>query len=207
MGSWIRWGRLFPQEGSAEYRVRLPGVDLAPSVVVTELSGDRIAPQPARGNAAVTIVVFTDYQCAVCRIDHPGFARLAAGRPDVNLVYKEWAILGPASRRAARVALAADYQGRYQAARDTLMRVNVADQSAVARALVVAGLDLDRLARDLATHSGAIDRELARTSRQAFALGLSGTPAYLIGRRLVLGRLDESKLERLIARARAKARE
>lgn len=185
--------------GAAIDWARLPGIDLDANSVVAELEGDR--------RAGVTVVVFTDYQCAVCRIDHAGVERMAAARPDVHFVFKEWAILGPASRRAARVALAATYQERYPEARDALMRVSVADQGTMSAALVRAGVDLTRLSQDLVRHGGEIDRELARTSRQAFSLGLRGTPAYLIGRRLVVGRLSESKLQRLIARAEPLARE
>jgi protein-disulfide isomerase len=187
--------------GTAIDRVRLPGVDLDETPVLAELRAGSGAPATGNADARVTVVVFTDYQCGVCRIDHDGIARIAAGRPDLRFVFKEWAILGPASRRAARVALAAGYQGRYLEARDALMRVSVSDQNAMASALYGAGVDLPRLSSDLVGHGGEIDRELARTSRQAFSLGLAGTPAYLIGRRLVIGRLTESKLERLIARA------
>jgi protein-disulfide isomerase len=61
-------------------------------------------------------------------------------------------------------------------------------------------VDWPRLQRDLGRQARAIDAELARTSRQAFALGLPGTPAYLVGDRLVVGRLPASKLRRLLAR-------
>ena len=191
--------------GSAIDWARLPGVDLDASPVLAELRADRASPAAGPRDASVTIMVFTDYQCGVCRIDHRGLREMATERPDLRFVYKEWAILGLASRRAARVALAAAYQGRYAAARDVLMRVNVADADAMAQGLAGAGVELNRLARDLEKYGADIDRELARTSRQAFALGLAGTPAYLVGRRLVIGRLGESKLRRLIARAEAGA--
>ena len=178
---------------------RLPGVDLDPSSTVAELHASR--------SAAVTVVMFTDYQCAVCRIDHDGIGRVALARPDVQFVFNEWAILGPASRRPARLALAARYQGRYLEARDVLMRVSVSDQNVMASALAEAGVNLTALSQDLRRYGSEIDRELARTSRQAFSLGLAGTPAYLVGHRLVVGRLAENKLERLIARAENTIRE
>jgi protein-disulfide isomerase len=187
--------------GTAIDRARLPGVDLDQTSNLVDLRTGSDAPATGNANARVTVVVFTDYQCAVCRIDHDGIAGTAAASAGVRFVFKEWAILGSASRRAARVALAAGYQGRYLQARDALMRVKVSDQEFMASGLGSAGVDLARLERDLARFGGAIDRELARTSSQAFSLGLAGTPAYLIGRRLVIGRLTKSKLERLIARA------
>ncbi|HEV2567598.1 thioredoxin domain-containing protein [Sphingomonas sp.] len=187
--------------GSLLDRARLPGVDLDASSVVEQLHADHTAPATGSPQAAVQVVVFTDYRCGVCRIDHAGVKQVAIARPDVRFVFKEWAALGPTSRLAAETALASAYQGRYQAARDALMRAPLFDGASVQRALATAGLDLIWLEADLRRHRREIDRELALASRQAFSLGLPGTPAYLVGRRLVVGRLERGKLERLIARA------
>jgi len=175
--------------GSVNDALRLPGTDIALSPPVQEALADRASPSAGPANAPVTVLIFTDYRCAVCRRDHDDVARVIAAHPNVRFVFKEWAVLGSASREAARIALAARYQGRYLQTRDQLMRS------------IAVEADWPRLSRDLERHRGAIDAELARTGRQAFALGLPGTPAYLIGRRLVIGGLSERQLRRLIGRA------
>lgn len=175
--------------GSAIDALRLPGTDIALSPTVRDALADHASPSVGPVRAPVTVLIFTDYRCAVCRRDHDDVARVIASRPDVRFVFKEWAVLGSVSREAARIALAAAHQGRYLRVRDQLMR-----------SATVEG-DWPRLRRDLARHRGDIDAELARTGRQAFALGLPGTPAYLIERRLVIGGLSERQLRRLIERA------
>lgn len=180
--------------------VRLPGIDIAVTSALRELWTDRSAPSVGRADAPVTVVIFTDYRCGVCRRDHDGIADVIASEPRARFIFKEWAILSPASKDAARLALAAAYQGRYLAMHDRLMR-SALDPASLAAAARSAGVDLRRLERDLRQYRAPIDAELARTGRQAFALGLPGTPAYLIGRRLVIGGLSEGQLRRLIARA------
>lgn len=187
--------------GAAIDWMRLPGVTLDPTPILAELRADRAAPMAGRANGKVAVVVFTDYQCPVCRIDHRDMERVIKSDPDARFIFKEWAILGPASREAARVALAAAYQGRYLEVRDALMRTpGPLSSQRIEQAVIGAGADWQRLQQDLTAHGRDIDAELARTSRQAFSLSLPGTPAYLIGNRLVVGRLSESKLRRLIAR-------
>jgi protein-disulfide isomerase len=182
--------------------LRVPGIALDETPALQELRKGEGAPSSGPRDAAVTVVVITDYQCAVCRLDQPGLAELVGTEPEARFVFKEWAILGPPSREAARVALASAYQGHYQAVRDALMRtLPPLTPERVRQAAISAGADGERLDRDLARHRAAIDAELARTSRQAFGLGLPGTPAYLVGNRLVIGRLTESKLRQLIAQA------
>lgn len=182
--------------GSITDALRLPGVDVPTSPAMEALLADTLSPATGPDNATVTVVVFTDYRCAVCRRDHPGVMRVARSHTDTRFVFKEWAVLGPESRRLARLALAAQYQGRYLAVHDALMTQRRASDDDLAE------VDRMRLRRDMATHSEDIDRELARISRQAFALGLPGTPAYLVNQRLVVGGLSEAKLRRLVERAR-----
>jgi protein-disulfide isomerase len=177
----------------------LPGAALERSPALEALWADRNSPAIGPGQAPIQILVFTDYQCAACKADHDEVAAVARSET-ARFVFKEWAILGPASTLAARAALAARYQGRYDQMRDALMRgpgpPNRANILVAARR---AGVDPTRLQSDARTYEQKIDQEIARVSRQAFSLGLRGTPAYLIGRRLVVGSISAGQLRRLIA--------
>jgi protein-disulfide isomerase len=57
-------------------------------------------------------------------------------------------------------------------------------------AVASAGLDMPRLDSDLAAHGMAISGLLKRNDAEAKALGLEGTPVYLIGPFLVAAALD-----------------
>jgi len=159
----------------------------------------------ARG-ANLTIVTFTDYQCPACRRAHPQM--LAAVQEDgrVRLIYRDWPIFGVVSERAARLALASDYQGIYPAVHDALMRAGSLDDAVVRVAVEQAGGDWARLLADLARHRVAIDAHLARNAAQAQALGLEGTPGYLVGPVLIRGGIDEGAFRRAFAQARAEGR-
>lgn len=156
---------------------------------------------PAAGAAQpeVTVVVFTDYQCAICKITDPALTRLLAADPTVRVIWKDWPIRGPASNLAARVALAAHREGRYAQVHTALMAAN--GQLTPER--------IDAIAREAGAnpelakrHAREIDAQLARHSLQAFGLGLAGTPTYLVGPYLLEGGLDDYALEQAVARAR-----
>ena len=75
--------------------------------VVAAVLDDPGSPRAGPPGADVTIVVFTDYLCPICKATDPALARLQAADPRVRVVYKDWPIRGPVSELAARTALAA----------------------------------------------------------------------------------------------------
>jgi len=68
--------------------------------------------------------------------------------------------------------------------------------------LAGAGLDMDRLNRDLTTNAKAIDTILARNHDQAVAFGFKGTPSFIVGKFRVPGILTMAEFEMVIADAR-----
>lgn len=178
--------------------ISLPGVYLEDSPALEAMWADTGSPTLGPKGAPVQVLVFTDYQCASCKADHEHVeAEARSGK--AHFIFKEWAILGPLSTLAARAALAARYQGRYVQMRDALMRgPGRPDLGTILAAARRAGVNPTRLQSDLITQKRDIDQELARVSRQAFSLGLRGTPAYLVGRRLVVGSISARQLKRLL---------
>ena len=171
--------------------------------VVQAVLADRGSPSVGATSPDVTIVVFTDYQCPICRRTDAALARLVARDPEVKVVYKDWPILGEASKEAARTALASVPQGRYAAVHRSLMSLRApVDPVRVRQAAEQAGVDWARLTADRTRDGTAIDAQLARHSLQAFSLGLEGTPAYLVGPYLVRRGLDDRALATLVAAAR-----
>jgi protein-disulfide isomerase len=158
---------------------------------------------PVGGNPAgdVTLVEFFDYNCPYCRRVAPTVVKLKEADPDLRLVYKEFPILGPGSEFAARAALAARKQGKYVPFHNALMRATdqVTEQTVIEIAREV-GLDIERLEQDM--RDPAIEEAIARNLRLANALGINGTPSFVIGQEIVPGAADLETLQDLIARAR-----
>lgn len=180
-----------------------PGQALTLTPVVETVLNDAGSPVSGPADADVTIVVFTDYQCAICKRTDPALRRLLAEDRRVRVIWKDWPIRGPHSDYAARVALAANLQGRYDPVHDALMAAR--GPLTPARILDIAqeaGADPVRLDADLQAQARAIDTQLGRHRTQAFSLGLEGTPSYLVGPYLLQGGLDEGALAAAVRRAR-----
>lgn len=180
-----------------------PITRLKPTPVIAAILNDPLTPRFDPPDADVTLVVFTDYRCGVCKASNPAIQKVLKEDGRIRVLYKDWPIPGEASRIAARAAIAAHRQGKYPQFHDALMRVSgPLDEAAIEGAAVKAQIDLRRLRADLEAHHDEIDQILSRNAVQAFSLGLTGTPGFLVGPALVRGRLDKSGLEKLIAAAR-----
>jgi protein-disulfide isomerase len=168
-----------------------------------ELFDDADAPVAGNPAAGAAIVEFFDYRCPYCKQMHAPIKALLADDRDLRIVRKDIPILGPDSVVASRAALAARAQGRYPAMHDALMeyRGNL-DEAAVFRVARDAGLDVERLRRDM--DAPAVAALIRRNMALAQALGIGGTPAFVIGETLVPGAIDGATLRKLVAEARAK---
>ena len=160
---------------------------------------------PVMGNPAgdVAIVEFFDYRCPYCRRVADVVKKVVANDGKIRLVMKEFPILGPQSIQAARAALAAAKQGKYEEFHWALM-TEPGDMSDphIRRIAGSVGLDVERLQKDM--QSPDIDAMIRRNHELARALDINGTPAFVIGNTLVPGAVDLSTLKRLVAEARAK---
>jgi len=188
---------------SAALRQHQPRQVLTRTPVVAASLEDPGSPRFGPPSARVTIVVFTDYQCAVCRRTDGALHRLMARDPDVAVIFKDWPILGDGSRTAARAALAAHRQGRYREVHRAFMESRTRlDAERIRDLATAAGADWPRLLEDQTQHAEAIELQLRRHATQAWSLGIAGTPAYLVGPHLISGGLDDRALARAVADAR-----
>jgi protein-disulfide isomerase len=163
---------------------------------------------PVAGNVDgdVTIVEYFDFNCPYCRKLEPELRQVVQDDGKVRLVLKDWPILGPVSVVAARMALATKYQDKYLAAHDALFAVSSKlTEPRIRELLAGAGIDVDRAAHDLETHSAAIDVILARNNDQATAFGFRGTPSFIVGKFRVPGTLTMAQFDQVIADARKAA--
>ncbi len=146
----------------------------------------------------VTLVEFFDYNCGFCKRAVPDMMALLKDNPKLKVVLKEFPILGPGSTEAARVAVAVRMQDpggqKYLAFHQALFEQP--GQATREKALAAArkqGLDMARLERDLT--SDEVKATLAESTQLARALGISGTPGYVIGKEVVLGAVGTEELQ------------
>ena len=158
---------------------------------------------PVSGNAEgdVTVVEFFDYRCGYCKRALPAMTALLKEDAKVRVVWKEFPILGPVSVFAARAAMAAERQGKYYPFHLALMKEPKLTEGRVLELAVEAGLDPGRLRRDM--EDPAIQAYLDETRALARDIGITGTPAFVVGGTLVPGVVDAARMKALVAVARA----
>lgn len=173
--------------------------------VLTEAMVLRDPDVPVTGNldGDIAIVEWFDYQCPYCRKVEPELRQVVKDDGKVRLVLKDWPILGPVSVTAARMALASKFQDKYHAAHDAMMgNHSRLTEARIDELLAGAGVDMDRLRRDLSGRARQIDAILARNNAQASAFGFQGTPAFIVGHFRVPGVLTMEQFKLAIADAR-----
>lgn len=165
---------------------------------------DPAAPVGGNPEGDVTIVNFTDYNCPYCKKVAPVLARVVKEDGKIRHVYKDWPVIRPTSIDGAQLVLAAHRQGRYEQAHTALMGIpgSGIERERMREALRQAGMDMDRLDRDLAEKRDEIDSLIQRNMAQGDALGLTGTPSFLIGP-FRMSMLDYDGFRQVISDARA----
>ena len=153
----------------------------------------------------VTLVEFFDYSCGFCKRAMPDLLTLLKDDTRLKIVLKELPILGPGSLDAARVAVAVRMQDPGGQKYIAFHRELLGNQGPASRekALAVAkdqGIDMTRLEQDMA--SDEITSTLKEDVQLASAVGITGTPGYVIGQQVVLGAVGIAELKRKIDAAR-----
>jgi protein-disulfide isomerase len=166
---------------------------------------------PVAGNPQgdITIVAFFDYNCPFCKQSAPALEKLVKADGKIRLVYKDWPILTAASMHGAQLALAAKYQGKYEAVHQALMGIpgRRISKEQMTEAVKGTGVDVERLRQDLKQHAPEIVSLIQRNLDQADALGLQGTPVFLVGPFKVAASLDYEGFRKVVAEARAKQKQ
>lgn len=178
--------------------VRAEGED----AMTAALFHDPDTPILGNPNGDVAVVEFFDYRCPYCRRSAADLDTLAAEDSGVRLVMKEWPILGAKSVEAARGALAAHLQGQYAAVHWRLMQGEVqAGRDGLSELARDLGLDMARYEAD--RDSDRVTAMLARNDELASALGLTGTPGFVVGQAVIPGAVSLDTLRDLVAKARS----
>ena len=166
-----------------------------------DLENDANAPFMGNADGDAVIVEFFDYNCPYCKRAAADVKSLLAVDEDVRVVYREWPILGEGSVFAARAALAARAQDKYEEMHWALMELRGrAEEASVLAAARSVGLDLDQLLADM--EAPEVAAHIAASRELAQSLGFTGTPAFVIGDALVPGAVPLSDLQGYVAAIR-----
>jgi protein-disulfide isomerase len=153
----------------------------------------------------VTLVEFFDYNCGFCERALEHVEAMIELDPDLRVVLKDFPVLGQGSVDAARIGLAAMEQFDNETAIEfhtRLMRVRgQANGDNAARIAVELGADPDRLEAD--ANGTRVRDTLSENFEIADDLGLTGTPAWVIGDAVISGAVGPERLGLAIANVRS----
>ncbi|HEX5233644.1 MAG TPA: DsbA family protein [Bradyrhizobium sp.] len=153
----------------------------------------------------VTFVEFFDYNCGYCKRAMADMLDLMKTDPKLKVVLKEFPVLSPGSVEAAQVAVAVRMQDpggkKYLDFHQRLLGGRgPADKARALGAARDAGLDMTRLEKDLA--SPEVKATIDENFKLAEAMGMNGTPSYVIGKQVVVGAIGLEGLKEKIGLAR-----
>lgn len=154
----------------------------------------------------VTIVAYLDYNCPFCKKATPDIDQLIKTDGHIRLVYKDWPILSESSVYGAQMALAAKYQGKYEAVHAALMAITgrKITKDVMLETIKTAGVDMAQVEADLANHGADISALLKRNNLQAESMDMQGTPVFLIGPFKIAEALSYEGFKDAVAKVRAR---
>jgi protein-disulfide isomerase len=153
----------------------------------------------------VSVVEFFDYNCGYCKRAMADMLELLKDTK-LKFVLKEFPVLGEGSVQAAQVAAAVRMQDKTAGRKylefhqKLLGGRGAADKT---RALAIAkdvGMDMSRIEKDIA--SDEVKATLEESLKLAEALGLNGTPSYVIAGDVVVGAVGLKTLQEKVNAAR-----
>jgi len=152
----------------------------------------------------VTIVEFFDYNCGYCKQALSDMEDILASDPNIRFVLKEFPILGPNSLAAHRVANAVRLLApeKYAKFHRTLMGgTSMATEDSAIE--VAASLGLDEAAIRKSINENPSDDIVRGTYKLATALGVTGTPTYVVGNEALFGAVGKDAIKEKVANMRA----
>ena len=166
-----------------------------------DVFNDPDAPVLGNPKGDVTLVEFFDYRCPYCKAMADQIADVVKADGKTKLVMKEFAVLGPESVTAAKAALAARDQKKYEEFHRALMRLKEPlTEKTLMKTAGEVGLNTDKLKKDM--EDPKIDTMLKNNLKLAHDLDVDATPTFVIGDQIVTGAIPAQNLKQLIDQAR-----
>lgn len=162
---------------------------------------------PVGGNPKgdVTIVEFFDYQCGYCKMAEESTHKLLGEDKNIKYIYVNYPILSPASKEAAKAALAANKQGKYPEFHSALMKLkDKLSTELIMETAKSVGLDTDKLKKDMA--DAEIEKIISANMELGNKVGVRGTPMFIINDTPYPGAMQYEQLKETVENARKAAK-
>jgi len=162
-----------------------------------KLANDPSIPYMGSEKPKVIIIEFFDYNCGYCKKSMDAVSELLRTEYDLKISFRDYPILAPSSRVAAKAALAAKEQGKYFIYHSALMNMqgNLDDEKIFSLALNL-GIDVKKLKIDM--QKPEIEKIIMKNETLARKLNIRGTPTFIINGKLYAGALELKKLRQII---------
>ena len=154
-------------------------------------------------NASVVIYEYSDYNCGYCKRLFKTLQALVVEDSDILVVIKEFPILSQSSVLAAKAALAAEEQNKFLEYHLNLM-TSVGSITEESLKFIANKLDLDMEQFNTAISSDRLKSILRRNINAGRAIGIEGTPALLIGDKIIPGAISLEEIKALVHSERNK---
>jgi len=171
-----------------------------------ELFNDANSPQFAPEGYDVSVVEFYDYACGYCKKAQATVDELLKSDSKVRVIYKDFPILGEPSQEMSRVSIAVNMiaPSSFRKFHDALMKTNERGKSAAVKAAKSAGVDSKKLEETLKEKKSEIEKILQDNVALGGSIGISGTPAFVLGEELIPGAMELATFKEKINALRAK---
>ncbi|GJD36815.1 DsbA family protein [Methylobacterium aerolatum] len=169
--------------------------------LLTKGTHDVVAGNPA---GDVTLIEFFDYNCGYCRKALSDVQALIKSDPKLRVVIKDFPVLGQDSVEASEVAVAVANQIKgdklfefHQKLLESKGKVNGAKALQVAKDM---GLDTAKVQKDMTAPE--VKAAISENRGLGDRLGLSGTPAFIVGDEVIPGAVGVEPMRKTISDVR-----
>ncbi len=171
-----------------------------------ELFSDKKSPQFAPSGYDVTIVEFYDYACGYCKKAQSSVEELLKEDKKVRIIFRDFPILGQPSKEMAEISIAVNLidPSSFKKFHDALMTSNERGKDGALKIAKNTGINISKLESVLSKDKSKIEKILEDNLALGSAIGINGTPGFVIGEELIPGALDLKALKEKISAVRKK---
>ncbi len=176
------------------------------SLKKTDLFNNKKTPAFAPKGYDVSLVEFFDYNCGYCKKAQSSIEELLKQDKKVRVIFKELPILGASSVELSKVAIAVNMvdSNRYLDFHNALMKGSARSKDDALKIAKDLGIDGAKLEKALDDKKSDIEEQIKLNQELAAAIGINGTPAFVVGEELVPGAVDLATLKDKISAQRKK---
>ena len=170
-----------------------------------ELYSNSDDPQYAPKNYDISVVEFFDYACGYCKRAATTVSQLIKEDKKVRFIHKHYPILGQASTEMSQIALAINIsQPKYYLKfHKELMKSTKRGKAAAIEAAKKVGADINKINKTLESQKSKIDGILQQNLMLGSAIGVTGTPGFVIGEELIPGAIGLDAFKQKLASQRS----